>query len=257
MVNGPAGLDIFKEYFKDFSNCYILIGGTAASIAMDELAGDFRATKDLDIVLTVEALNQEFARKFWQFIKDGNYQIWQRADRVPQFYRFLKPQNPLFPAMLELFSRIPDTIKYDGEGTITPIPLGEEVSSLSAILLNDDYYYFINQYKHLSDGLAYIGPECLIPLKAKAYTDLSERKKNGEAVDSSDIKKHKNDIFRIYTIINPQLRISLPSGIKSDLMKALDLLLDDQGIDLKNLGIKTIKKEKIIANLKKIYGLAD
>jgi hypothetical protein len=55
--------------------------------------------------------------------------------------------------------------------------------------------------------------------------------------------------------MNPQLQISLPSGIKPDLIKALDLLRDDQSIDLKNLGIRSMKKEEIITNLRKIYDL--
>lgn len=42
-----------------------------------------------------------------------------------------------------------------------------------------------------------LSPTCLIPFKMKAYLDLSMRKKNGEHVDSKNIKKHKNDVFRL------------------------------------------------------------
>lgn len=50
------GLAIFQEWFKDFENQYILIGGTAAKITMTEEGLSFRGTKDLDIVLHVEVL---------------------------------------------------------------------------------------------------------------------------------------------------------------------------------------------------------
>lgn len=34
---------------------------------------NFRATRDLDMVLIVEALTPEFGEKFWKFIVDGKY----------------------------------------------------------------------------------------------------------------------------------------------------------------------------------------
>jgi len=46
VVRGQA---IFQEWFKDFENQYVLIGGTAASITMEEAGVPFRGTKDLDI----------------------------------------------------------------------------------------------------------------------------------------------------------------------------------------------------------------
>ena len=55
MVRGQS---IFQEWFKDFENQYVLIGGTAASITMNEAGVQFRATKDLDIVLHVEILTK-------------------------------------------------------------------------------------------------------------------------------------------------------------------------------------------------------
>jgi hypothetical protein len=45
------GLDIFREFFAPYSGEYVLIGGTAASLAMEEAGLEFRSTKDLDIVL--------------------------------------------------------------------------------------------------------------------------------------------------------------------------------------------------------------
>ncbi|MBC2717822.1 MAG: hypothetical protein HF978_21165 [Desulfobacteraceae bacterium] len=48
------GLDLFRDYFKDHADQYVLIGGTACDIAMSQMGLDFRATKDLDIVLNKE-----------------------------------------------------------------------------------------------------------------------------------------------------------------------------------------------------------
>ncbi len=68
------GLAIFQQWFKDFENHYVLIGGTAAAITMIEAGLTFRLTKDLDIVLHVEVLTPEFGQRFWEFVHAGGYQ---------------------------------------------------------------------------------------------------------------------------------------------------------------------------------------
>jgi len=105
MVNG---LDRFQAHFAEYADRYVLIGGTAASLAMEELGGDFRVTKDLDIVLCVESLDRAFAEAFWAFIKAGAYENRQKSTGKRLFYRFYAPQQPGYPDMLELFSRLPD-----------------------------------------------------------------------------------------------------------------------------------------------------
>jgi hypothetical protein len=86
------GLDIFKEHFKDFPDSYVLIGGVACYLAMEEAGVDFRATKDLDIVLCAEALDAAFIAHFWEFVKAGGYQNQEKSTGCKQFYRFDKPE---------------------------------------------------------------------------------------------------------------------------------------------------------------------
>ncbi len=50
------GLELFKNHFQNYSDQYVLIGGTACTILMDRAGLEFRATRDLDMVLYVEAL---------------------------------------------------------------------------------------------------------------------------------------------------------------------------------------------------------
>ena len=67
------GLNKFREFFEEYDNNYVLIGGTACAIIFNEIGENFRATKDLDIVLIVENINDEFGRKLWDFIKNAGY----------------------------------------------------------------------------------------------------------------------------------------------------------------------------------------
>ena len=71
------GIDQFQAHFEDFNDRYVLIGGAACFLSFDEAGLDFRVTKDLDIVLCVEALDTDFAQAFWDFIIRGKYKNTQ------------------------------------------------------------------------------------------------------------------------------------------------------------------------------------
>ena len=49
----------------------------------------------------------------------------------------------------------------------------------------------------------FVPAEYLIPLKAVAWLDLSQRKAEGQDVDSADIRKHKIDVFKLYQLLTP------------------------------------------------------
>ena len=166
------GMNKFQQHFADFGDQYVLIGGAASELVMEGAGATFRATKDLDIVLCVETLNQEFAEAFWEFINAGGYQNQQRSTGDKIFYRFDRPTDVDYPVMLELFSRTPDTLVLGDDSHLTPIPISKDVSSLSAILLDEDYYHFLHQHILKIDGVSVVDQECLIPLKARAWLDF-------------------------------------------------------------------------------------
>ena len=189
------GIEIFKEYFRDYTDEYVLIGGAACDIIFDDSNASFRVTRDLDMVLIIEALSKEFGEAFWRFVREGGYRNKARSTGEPQFYRFSSPSNQGFPKMIELFSR---TEWADDEETVlTPIHIDDSVSSLSAILLNEAYYKALLEGKAVVNGLSVLRPSWLILFKAKAWLDLKDRYDMGEHVDPNDIKKHRNDIVRI------------------------------------------------------------
>ena len=93
--------------------------------------------------------------------------------------RFQKPVDESFRVMLELFCRAPEGI-YPAEGAhLTPIPIDDAIASLSAILVDDEYYEFIRAGRKEVDGLPMVGEDRLIPLKARAWLDLTERHARG------------------------------------------------------------------------------
>lgn len=236
-----VGLDRFREHFAPYTNQYVLIGGTACTVLMKDAQLDFRATKDLDIVLYVEALQEDFVRAFWKFVEEGQYQHRQQSTSKEIFYRFTAPMKPDYPNMLELFSRKPDNVKLSTKGHLTPIPIDGAITSLSAILLNDEYYHFIHSGKVQINDLPILNVSHLIPIKARAYNDLMNRKIEGERIDDRDIRKHKNDVIRLLQLLSPDSRMKLPPQIQHDLHTFLISIQGDSSIDYKHLGYDTAR----------------
>lgn len=248
------GLDLFKSHFAAYNSQYVLIGGSACSILLGEADLDFRTTKDLDIVLCVEALDGDFVRAFWAFIRAGRYQVQEKSTGKKQFYRFRNPEDTSYPFMLELFTRKPDMLNIAEGSQLTPIPIDEDVSSLSAILLNDDYYEFIKRGILYIDELPLVPAEYLIPLKAIAWLDLSQRKADGKGVDSSDIKKHKIDVFRLYQLLTPTTVIVLPESIREDMKRFVETVAEDSAVNTKQLKIRA-SADEVLAAIKRTYAL--
>ena len=160
------GIERFKEWFQGYEDQYAIIGGTACDLLMAEEGLDFRGTKDIDLVLIVEAISPEFSRRFWEFVRSAAY---------------------------------------------------------------------------------------LIPFKAKAWLDLTARKANGENVDSKNIRKHKNDVFRLSALLIPGTQIAVNQAVWDDLQNFLIAMQAEQ-LDPRQFGI-TRNKEAILADITKQYAV--
>jgi hypothetical protein len=185
------GLELFREHFAAFAGQYIIIGGTACDLIIDGAGFTPRATKDFDIILVVEALSPEFVAQFWEFVKKAGYQRSEKGDEKPKYYRFQKPTDERFPFQLELFARMPDVLKLSDGVHLTPIPVDDDLSSLSAILMEDSYYNYTLTNSTVLNDIHLANSEALICLKAKAFLDMTTREQNGEKVDSKHIKSTK------------------------------------------------------------------
>lgn len=87
--------------------------------------------------------------------------------------------------------------------------------------------------------------------KAKAYLDLSERKEQGENIDSRGIRKHKNDVLRIIMEFVLENVRNFPIEVSKDMEKfisKLEIEPFDKGL-LKNYGVDN---EEIIDRLREL-----
>ncbi len=223
-----TGLERFAEHFGRFADAFVLIGGAACDLWMGEQELRFRATEDLDIVVIVDAAEDEFIRAFWDFIREGQYATHQQSEGRPDFYRFAGSEHPAHPVQIELLTRnglgLPDDARF------TPIPAGDDLSSLSAILMDSGYYDYVLSSRIIIGGTPTVPVQCLIPLKVKAYLDLKARKEICDTrVRGADIRKHRNDVFALAQTLAPDDRYRLPEEMKTDLRSFLNSLPVESG----------------------------
>src|SRR5580692_3738277 len=157
------GIEIFRDHFAGNEHQYIIIGGAACDLLFGEAGLPFRATKDIDMVLCVEVVDAAFGEKFKAFLEAGGYQARERGGGKKEFYRFHKPTDANFPYMIELFSRKPGTLKLPENSGIIRVAVDDDLVSLSAILLDDDYYQALQSAKHMVDGVPVLDETVLIP----------------------------------------------------------------------------------------------
>jgi hypothetical protein len=215
------GLEKFKEYFAGFENNYVIIGGTACDIILQDTDMRPRATDDIDMILVVEQMTPEFGNQVWNFITLGEYKTRQRkrGDKEPasELFRFINPK-PSFPVQIELLSKYPDILGTPNDFHLTPIPIGEDILSLSAILMDEEYYIQTIHNSIIEDGIRIANPLSLLCLKVKAFLNLSEDKKTNPNVRNTDIKKHRDDVFKLLAMrIDPLSPIELPTEMQKDL----------------------------------------
>ena len=243
------GMELFREKFREYSDCYTIIGGAACDILMSEADLSFRATKDIDMILILEDRHREFATIFWDYIKEGNYRCGWKNNSDMHFYRFTEPKRG-YPVQIELFSRMPGYHLSVVEGII-PIHIDDDVSSLSAILLNDDFYYFMMEGRKVINDIGILDAEHIIPFKMFAWLDLKRRKQSGEHVNEKDLKKHKNDVFRLLQIVPLGTKVESRGLVKESISQFL-IDVKSEELRLKEMGLP-FEKEEAIVLLQGIY----
>jgi phosphorylcholine metabolism protein LicD len=186
------GLEHFRIRFAQYADNFILVGGVAAYLQLEEAgASRVRPTKDLDIVLMMKPTD-EFLKAFRDYVADGEYEIQKGDNGQATFYRFQKPKKNEFPVMLELFATAEKSFELFDSQHIIPITTPKGAESLSAILLDEEYFELIQIHAVLKNGINIIDEKALIPFKAKAYLEIKERKE-----DSKNWKKHRADIINL------------------------------------------------------------
>ena len=81
---------------------------------------------------------------------------------------------------------------------------------------------------------------------------MKERKVAGEEIDTKNINKHKNDVFRLLANVSTTNRIESTEAIQNDVIQFIAQIKEDKP-DLKNLGIKATSFDEMIDILDDLF----
>mgnify|MGYP000884583899 CR=1 FL=1 len=70
-----------------------------------------------------------------------------------------------------------------------------------------NYYHFLKSGIKIIDGLPVLDEAHLIPFKVKAYIEIKERVLQGERGQSRHIRKHRNDVLKLLTLLYEDKKI--------------------------------------------------
>ena len=210
-----SGLETFRKWFEGYSTRYVIIGGTACNLIFSQYGAPERATHDIDMIVVAEAFDRDFYERFVEFVRAGGYRHKNKAEKY-ELYRFESPQDSSFPPMIELLSKRPENLAGI-ETELGRFKTVDTSGSLSAILLDDDYYNLLANGIEVVDGFPVLSLEYLPVFKIHAWANLSDDKASGKTVHSDEINKHRRDVLRLCALIAPGTHIELCESIKAEI----------------------------------------
>lgn len=171
-------IEHFCRHFAKYNDAYALIGGAACTAWYSDHIPSFRGTEDLDIVLILECMDNQFTEAFHNYINRSGYKIRERIDLEQDgtlrkiLYRFSEPEDKEAPAQLELLSRKGDTLHLVPGQRIVPVKAQDQYTGLSCIVLDDTYYHFFREHISRDKGIPRPTIPVLMILKIKACLNL-------------------------------------------------------------------------------------
>ena len=133
-----VGLSHFQEFCKDLDEHYVVVGGFATLMLLDnEIANHGKATYDIDLVL-LSSNSKEITQRIKQYVKEGDYKIQIGSVDQYQYYRFIEPKKENFAKEIELFASNENMLELDENQRIIPIDPEDGLYSLSAIMLDKE-----------------------------------------------------------------------------------------------------------------------
>ena len=95
----------------------------------------------------------------------------------------------------------------------------------------------------------------LIPFKARAFLDLTKRRDDGDGkVKGGDIKKHRNDVFRLSQLLPGDAVVQVSDPLREDMRQFLRAIEEEGKLNPKDLKVSMTLEEAIIF-LRKAYGV--
>lgn len=90
----------------------------------------------------------------------------------------------------------------------------------------------------------------------KAESDLRTRRGRGDPVDSGDVKRHRDGVFRLLAILDLGVSLSLPEAVRREMALFLEEVVGDVPAELKRLGLGDMTPVQALDTLRASVQLA-
>ena len=243
-----VGLSHFQNYCKDFEEYYVVVGGFATIMLLDnELDRHGKATFDIDLVLLTTS-STAMSNRIKEYITEGEYEI-QKGDKDQyHYYRFVKPKKENFAKEIELFASNENDIKLDNNQRIIPIDPEESLYSLSAIMLDPEYFNMIKNNINRNLQAPCTNTQATIMLKMSAFYDLKNR-------NDRKWKKHRRDILKLVLLLTGEEEIKLVGRMTNDFNTFITHVEEELNQKMLSdiVNKLPVEKEQVIDVLKKVF----
>lgn len=243
-----AGLSHFEHYFRELKENYVVVGGFATIMLLDkEIEDHGKATYDIDLVLLTTTSTQ-MAEKIKSYVKEGRYTIQKGQQDEYQYFRFVDPEVDGFAKEIELFASAEYGIELDEGQRIIPIDPEEGLYSLSAIMLDKEYFEMIKNNIVDLDGVPCSNSQATILLKMSAMYDLYHRK-------DKKWKKHRRDILKLTLLLTGEEHIALTGRMIEDMNFFIEHLDTLSPKEIKKIvsDVVSIDKDVVERDLRKVF----
>lgn len=117
--------------------------------------------------------------------------------------------------------------------------------------MNEAYYEFMLRGRTVADGVSVLDAAHLVPMKMKAWLDLTEKKAYGIHVNDRDLRKHRQDVFRLFPLISEDMDIATPLEVYDDILEFIKAM-ENLSFEPKTIGLH-IKKDEMLKVYRSIY----
>lgn len=103
-------------------------------------------------------------------------------------------------------------------------------------------------------GLPLLHDVAIMPVKARAYLDLSERASAGEKVSGGDVRKHRNDVFRLLQLLPADGAYDLTETSAADMRAFLASAAENDAFKPTDIGLR-LSRDDALGRLSSAYRL--
>ena len=248
------GLDVVRAWSPHYPNQCALIGGAAGRLMMNHAGVATEKAGDVPVALSLRVVSEDFAIRVEDLVRAGRYRNGRASVPASGLVQFIEPEAPHFPPLLEVLDRSA-TVSLEADRTPSEHPNDMSTGAVPAgPLMDEPTFAVLGTRLAAEDSPPILDERDLIPVKARAWMDLADRRLAGHAMDRDAVRKPLREVFQLLALVPRSEPIHVPVTAQDDLVDFIVRQHCNPGIDLQAEGFAFSLPEALHL-LSELYGL--